>query len=135
MSLRKKEKKKRKKRGGGGEKRKSRNTNAKAEDSSFKYRSGPIVIELDKALKRQDRCAVISREILHQYPLRQIFERLCVFRHLLYSYQKLVDDPEIHLEVHIIQQTFDELNGHFIAVHKQSSVDFPNLYALVSQNE
>ena len=32
--------------------RKSRNTNAKEEDCSLKYRSGPTVIELDKALKR-----------------------------------------------------------------------------------
>ena len=32
--------------------RKSRNTNAKEEDSSLKYRSGPTAIELDKALKR-----------------------------------------------------------------------------------
>ena len=35
--------------------------------------------------------------------------------------QKLVDDPEIHLEAHIIQQTFDELNKRFSAVHKQIS--------------
>ena len=47
--------------------------------------------------------------------------------------QNLVDDPEIHLEAHIIQQTFDELNQRFSAVHRQISHDFPIQSASVSQ--
>ena len=47
--------------------------------------------------------------------------------------QKLVDDPEIHLEAHIIQQTFDELNQRFSAVHRQISHDFRIQSASVSQ--
>ena len=49
--------------------------------------------------------------------------------------QKLVDDPEIHLEAQIIQQTFDELNQRFSAVHRQISQDLPTPSASVSQNE
>ena len=47
--------------------------------------------------------------------------------------QKLVDDPEIHLEAYVIQQTFDELSQRFSAVHQQILRDLPIQSASVSQ--
>ena len=67
----------------------------------------------------------------HKYLKDSVFSDICSAP--IRTSQKLVDDPEIHLEAHIIQQTFDELNERFSAVQKQISHDLPIPSSSLSQ--
>ena len=117
--------------------RKLTNTDTKEEDGSLKYRSGPTAIKLDKALKwhKIDVQSFHARSFTgnhcNKYLKDTVLSDICSTP--VKIAQNLVDDPEIHLEAHIIQQTFDELNQRFSAVHRQISHDFPIQSASVSQ--
>ena len=118
---------------------KSRNTNAKEEGSSLKYRSGSTATELDKALKRHktDVQSFHGRSFTgnhcNKYLKDSVISDICSTP--VRTSWKLVDDPGIHLKAHITQQIFDELNECFSAVYGHISHDLPVPSASVLQTE
>ena len=120
--------------------RKSRNTNAKEEDSSLKYRSGSTATELDKALKRHktDVQSFYGQSFTGNHCNKCLKDSVWFQTSALTpvrTSQKLVDNPEIHLKAHITQQIFDELNECFSAAYEHISHDLPDPSASVLQTE
>ena len=107
--------------------------------STLRYRSGPTAQALDRALSKHN----IDVQSFHgrsftgnhcnRYLKNAVFSDIC--RTVVNTSKDLVDSPEILLEAHIIQQTFDELNLRFSNVHQQIAHDRPVPAALLPRIE